>query len=86
MDQQIIDYWFAVLNKALADRPLKSDPFLRGNNALRFATCDEFMLMSQTAERVAFKHCDTRNYVFLRKDNHKLEVPETSDPFMLGKF
>ncbi len=49
-------------------------------------TADEFMLMQQDDDGViAFKHRQTRNYVYLR-GGYKLYVPMTGNPFNRGEF
>lgn len=51
----------------------------------RRAKAREFMLMEMSDERTAFKHSDTRNYVFLMADG-TLVVPHTQEAFMRGGF
>jgi hypothetical protein len=44
----------------------------------------EFMLMHRTSDGFAFKHWNTRNYVYLRGD--RLDIPRTTTAFHRGFF
>lgn len=46
--------------------------------------CD-FMLMDERDGRLAFKHRDSRNYIFVLKDG-SIHVPKRDEPFMRGEF
>ena len=81
-----INSHFENLEKLLATRMLPSDSFIRGTSQPRLAQADEFMLMGIRNGFVQFKHSETRNYVFMTTDGQKLEVPQTSQAFMLGTF
>ena len=49
-------------------------------------TLDEWMLMYINDDgTAAFKHCDTRNYIYIRPDG-ELIVPKTASPWMRGTF
>lgn len=41
-----------------------------GNNGQRLASAKEFMYMGHNGAEVAFKHIETRNYLWLTRDNN----------------
>jgi len=70
------------LKKGLSKEEL---PTSRGTT--RKASVDEFELMPTEREDVwAFKHCDTRNYLFVNKGTGKLVIYKSSKPFFKGEF
>lgn len=69
-ERQNADSWFEKLVPLLASTPLPCE-----NGSLRTASPDEFMFMGVTAWGGAFKHCDTRNYLYVQP-NGKLLVPQ----------
>jgi hypothetical protein len=76
------DFYFEKLAEKLAVTALPTE-----SGEERIAKADEFMLMQiDELGWVQFKHCDTRNYVMLHKDNFELYVPRTEEPFMRGTF
>jgi hypothetical protein len=77
---------FSLLEAQLAKTILPTEA-----GTFRQVCADEFMLMHQDTEigAYAFKHRDTRNYVFLLPLGHgsyELYVPRTHKPFMQGFF
>ena len=82
MDQNKINSHFERLQAALVITPLPTS--IPGKT--RSAHASEFMLMQEDAQgSVGFKHHDSRNYVFLLKDN-SLYVPKKKDAFLRGEF
>ena len=71
---------------------------LNCSTGARYADVEEFMLMhadeTDQGTVVGFKHCNTRNYVFLLHDklsprgciHWRLHAPCNSEPFMRGDF
>jgi hypothetical protein len=75
---------FERLEVALAKVQLSDD-----SGQKRTASADEFMLMPGSrygAEWWAFKHCDSRNYLFVHRTRRLLKVPATPEAFMRGTF
>lgn len=76
-----IDMYFGLLEKALKSRLLRS---MQGG--FRVVAADEFMLMQRSGNVIGFKHCNSRNYVFLNVATAQLDVPVTSQAFQRGHF
>lgn len=72
---------FAELEKLLSESKL---PCQHGPH--RWAKASEFMLMHLHAGEWAFKHGDTRNYLFVSSRPPRLRIPMTDEPFHLGYF
>jgi hypothetical protein len=69
--RRVIDKWFFLLECVLKARPLKC-----ADGSERLASASEFMFMGlRGGEAAAFKHRDTRNYIYLLSDGG-LYVPE----------
>jgi hypothetical protein len=89
-DQTECDELFQELDKLVKDRSFNTSTG-QIRNDLR---ADEFMLMQvngvkgQERETVAFKHRDTRNYLYMSRHNGQwmLTVPQTQEAFKLGFF
>lgn len=79
--KEVIQAAFQRLIPLLASTPLKNE-----DGTTRIAELSEFMFMQIDQEgNIGFKHCDSRNYIFLLKNN-TLHVPETSQAFQRGTF
>jgi hypothetical protein len=82
------DTFFPILAELIEGQEFKTSVGTRSD-----VVADEFMLMWCDNETAAFKHRDTRNYVYLRKprmyvDGHpwELDIPVTKDHFHFGLF
>ena len=86
-----IESAFSRLAEVLKDQPLRSE-----GGGTRKIKAGEFMLMHSSDEMdlLAFKHIDTRNYVFVCRQDALmqkarvdiLQVPCSGQPFKLGYF
>ena len=76
----IVDGYFTMLEQSLKTFPLPTS-----DGSSRLASVDEFMLMDVSGDIVYFKHRNTRNYIYMRKQNGKLHVP-VSGYFHRGTF
>ena len=85
MNQQEIEKQFRRLEKLLPENPL-----MKEDRTTRIASPDEFMLMQteHNGSRAAFKHRDTRNYVYVQLMGgvDVLQVPVTPQAFHRGTF
>ncbi len=82
--QEEINQQFEKLDAILQHRPL-----LQQDGLTRVVRAGEFMLMFQPSSpgnEVAFKHKDTRNYVYMNEKTGHLRVPQSDEPFHLGFF
>ncbi len=89
MDNETINKYFELL----ADQLLLIELDCK-NNSKRTASASEFMFMhtkdSDGLNIIAFKHIDTRNYLFLVQSildpSWRLHIPKTNEAFQLGYF
>lgn len=86
LDRPEIDAMFERLKAELAKQPLPTE-----HGKPRLAHASEFMLMHKDGDTgtYGFKHCDSRNYVFLLPHGDgtfELYVPLSKEPFMRGTF
>jgi len=52
----------------------------------KLTTIEDWMLMHHEEDgTAAFKHRDTRNYIYIRQDG-ELIVPQTENPWQRGRF
>jgi len=96
-DPNLVNFYFGVLSQMIAHRN-SVEGFKTSTSKVRHdVDCGEFMLMcgndkGQKNTELQFKHRDTRNYVYLRRDMDsvaspwKLIVPVTNKPFNKGYF
>lgn len=79
---EAINRYFERLQAVLVITPLPTST----PGKKRSAHASEFMFMQEDANgAVGFKHCNSRNYVFLLKNN-QLFVPQKKDAFLRGTF
>jgi hypothetical protein len=82
--QQVVNDYFARLEKVLKFRMLPTQ-----DGGKRMAEAEEFMFMQVNSDgSLGFKHRDTRNYVYLKRDHEGddyLKIP-TGGPFHGGTF
>jgi len=81
--EEEVSAWFGLLRDALDRRGLR-------NKAGRRIQADDFMLMhaehNHAGARVAaFKHIDTRDYIFVNGHGYA-HVPREGKPFMRGAY
>lgn len=77
---------FTKLEKVIAKEKPEVKRMAGGRSILKPEEYKDFMLMQVRRDgTLAFKHCDSRNYVYVTPEG-KLIIPETNEPFQLGDF
>jgi hypothetical protein len=71
----------------LLENALKKTPLRQSDGKYRKAQSDEFYFMNVTPDNwVAFKHFNTRNYLFVDLESGRVHVPSEDTPFLRGYF
>lgn len=80
MSNDELTAYFNALELALTGVTLKTS-----SGTFRKASASEFMYMGQNQDCLAFKHCGSRNYIYLHYTGD-LYVSQSAEPFHRGVF
>ena len=77
----LFDVYFSMFDDSLSKTVLDTE-----DGVGRIGSAKEFMFMGFTARGIAFKHIDTRNYIYMDRLTGELTIPKSSRYFGQGVF